>query len=81
MVRQIGHEIRWSLKTYDEQDALRTDSLVNHLASPSCEIGVRSDESGDCEVDHLIPLELGGSNSIKKSLAEIPPNLPLERPS
>jgi hypothetical protein len=27
--------------------------------------------SGDNEVDHLIPLELGGFNSIKKSLAGV----------
>ena len=27
--------------------------------------GVTSHGSGDCEVDHLIPLELGDSNSIK----------------
>jgi 5-methylcytosine-specific restriction endonuclease McrA len=29
------------------------------------EYGITSHESGDYEVDHLIPLELGGSNSIK----------------
>ena len=29
------------------------------------EYGVTSHGSGDYEVDHLIPLELGGSNSIK----------------
>jgi hypothetical protein len=29
------------------------------------EYGVTSHESGDYEGDHLIPLELGGSNSIK----------------
>jgi hypothetical protein len=29
------------------------------------EYGITSHESGDYEVDHLIPLELGGSNSIR----------------
>ena len=29
------------------------------------EYGITSHESGDYEVDHLIPLELNGSNSIK----------------
>jgi 5-methylcytosine-specific restriction endonuclease McrA len=29
------------------------------------EYGVKSHGSGDYEVDHLIPLELGGSNSIR----------------
>jgi hypothetical protein len=29
------------------------------------EYGIASHENGDYEVDHLIPLELGGSNSIK----------------
>jgi hypothetical protein len=29
------------------------------------EYGITSHESGDYEVDHLVPLELGGSNSIK----------------
>jgi 5-methylcytosine-specific restriction endonuclease McrA len=29
------------------------------------EYGVTSHDPGDYEVDHLIPLELGGSNSIK----------------
>ena len=29
------------------------------------EYGITSHENGDYEVDHLIPLELGGSNSIK----------------
>ena len=29
------------------------------------EYGITSHGSGDYEVDHLIPLELGGSNSIK----------------
>ena len=29
------------------------------------EYGIRSHASGQYEVDHLIPLELGGSNSIR----------------
>jgi hypothetical protein len=31
------------------------------------EYGVKSHGSGDYEVDHLVPLELGGSNSIRIS--------------
>jgi len=33
------------------------------------EYGIRSHASGQYEVDHLIPLELGGSNSIRKPVA------------
>ena len=42
------------------------------------EYGVTSHGSGDYEVDHLIPLELGGSNSIKKSLAGVLVAVPLK---
>jgi len=45
------------------------------------EYSVTLDGSGGYQVHHVIPLELGGSNSIKKSLAGVPPDLVSERPN
>jgi hypothetical protein len=44
------------------------------------EYGVAWHGPDDYEVDHLIPLELGGSNYDQKSLAGIPPDLAVEMP-
>src|SRR5271166_4368980 len=45
------------------------------------EYGITSHGPGDYEVDHLISLELGGSNSIKNLWPESHLNLALERTS